>query len=852
MLKNVYRHFNRGEVDDLALSRNDVSRIQSSAALMENWLPLRLGPMVHANGVEDLGALAGEGIMIPFVKAVDDTALVELTDNVMRVWVNGERVERQDVAAIVPALNTWSNASGAGSTVTHGAVSTFRAAQTTQAEISTTFTGLTAGQEHGLRVVVDRGPINIRLGSSGPTSSDIFSGVLNTGTHTFSVSPDNTSFSIALTSEAQYSTMVSSVSFDGAGPLSIPTFVGREALPSVRWAVSGDVIFGAQDGSQFRIVRRGVRSWGFEEYLSNDGPFGLINTTNTSLQLSGNDGDISVTSSAPLFTPNHVNTLIRAVTTSQIVEASITENNSTDSIRVTGVEDNNGREFSISISGSFSGEVVLERSSDDTTWEQVQVYDENENTSFDDEIDNAVLFYRLTTRSGTGTANLRLSYSGGSSEGIARIVSVNSATSVSAIVLNSFGSTVETRDWYLSQWPIGGKPTSVMLYEGRLWFGGFNRLWGSVSDAYDSFDREIEGASRSILRTIGFGAVETIHWLAAAVRMAMGTSLDEVSVRSSSFGEVITQDNANLKEGTGQGARPIPPATADNNIYYAQRSGVKVYELNYNISNDSHSSRDLNYLNQDIGKAVFKRIAISRQPETRLYAVMEDGSAAVMLIENGEDVLCWSRRTFPFPAVDVVCLPSDGEDEVYFVLNTGTEYRLQRAAPVGKAHEYPVDMYKTSSTGLDHFEGQEVDIWIDGARQAPQTVTGGSVTATGANIVVGKRITAKYRSNKLGNYVDSTVLNDWKRVISIGLVGRKIWHDGLTYGRDEQHLYRLPEIYKGQPLTLTALIDEYDVVPVEFEGAFEADSRICLQADAPATIMSLVFTIDTPNDPTRR
>ena len=472
----------------------------------------------------------------------------------------------------------------------------------------------------------------------------------------------------------------------------------------------------------------------------------------------------------------------------------------------------------------------------------------SDSDTYNDELDGSILFYRFRADTGA-SATATINYSGGSSEGVARITRFNSPTSVSAIVLDSFGTLDATENWYISAWRQDDQPTALHFYEGRLWFAGMNEIWGSVSDSYFSFDRREEGAARSILRTIGFGAVDTIFWLAPAVRLAIGTALDEISIRSSSFNEIITQDNAHLKAGPEQGCADIPPVTFDNSVYYVHRSREKLLELSYNSTNDSHTGSDLTYLNQDIGSAKFRRVARSREPDTRLYCVMEDGTVRIAIIDGQEDVLGWSRRIFPYPCVDVAVLPADGEDEVYYVLNVNGDYRLQKQARISEAHLYPVDMFKRGNTGLEHLEGQEVDIWVGGARVGTETVTGGQVSQ---GDVVGRKITARWKSNKLAHYVDRSVLNEKKRVIDLGVTAANLWHDGFKYGGSFERMFRLPQSYKGAPIDMDSLVDCYDTAPSEFEGEYDSDSRICLTTDAPITLLGLSFSIDTYNDPSRR
>lgn len=841
----IINKFNRGEVDKTVLARDDVEQINNSAGLVENWLPLRLGGMTLAPGIEDLEALGGDGILIPFVFAIDDTALIEVTTNTLRFWINDAPIERSAVTASVPAFGgSWTDSSGSGSSVTVASSASLRGADTTEAIYRTSVTINETGTEHGLRIVVGRGPVRVQLGDTGSGSSNIYDGILGTGTHSLAVTP-TADLAITFRNDNNYTVIVTSVAFESAGALEVPGTISDPS--SVRWHQAADIVYCAQDGPQFKIERRGARSWSWVKYQPDDGPFGFINTSQITMSANALDGDPLITASADYFTDDMVGSLLKLASNSQAVDATVTTSgNASEPIRVTGVE--SARAFQVNVLGNFSGATIeLQRSADESSWATVESYTETTSKTFDDGLDNSVLYYRLNVSAiSSGAAILGLSYSAGSIEGIGRIVAVNSPTEVRVTALQQFGSTDATQDWNRSVWSAeDGYPSSVKLDEGRLCFAGKGRFLASQSSLYESFDRSTEGAGRSILRTIGFGPVDKIHWMESGVRLAIGLTSDEISVRSSSFGEILTQDNAVLRPGTMEGVAPVPPAVMNNNIYFADRSEIKLIEMAYNASNDSYTSSDLTYLAQEICAAGIRRVVMLKKPEPRIIVLLNDGSARILLIDRNENVLAWSRRTFPYNCTDIVVLPETGEDRAYFVLNVDGTYRLQKMAKIREAEQYPVDMFKRSVTGLSHLNGQTVDVWVDGGRVSEdETVSGGAVGAqSGATIIVGKKIVARWKSGKLGQYVDRSVLNERKNIIQIGLIGQNIWHAGFKYGRSEDLLYNLPLYYNGSALDTSALID-YDTSPVEFEGEHNTDSRIWLTANAPATILNIGFTID--------
>jgi hypothetical protein len=66
---------------------------------------------------------------------------------------------------------------------------------------------------------------------------------------------------------------------------------------------------------------------------------------------------------------------------------------------------------------------------------------------------------------------------------------------------------------------------------------------------------------------------------------------------------------------------------------------------------------------------------------------------------------------------------------------------------------------------------------------------------------------------------------------------------GLYYGRDLDNLDPLPEIEEGAPVDQDAVWEDYDQPPFEFDGDWDADSRLCMKAYAPRPVTVLAAAI---------
>lgn len=887
MTRSVVNKFNRGEVDQLLIAREDVSKVNDSADLMENFMPLRTGPMQYRPGFGNLGAASSGSMMIPFVRSISDKAIIELTDSLMYVWVDDARLQVNGVTSTVlnsdfsTNINNWTDASGTDSVATWGSsAAKLTGTGTTSAVLYQTITNTDHGEEHTLRIVVKRAPVYVELGTSGVRSDDIYSGWLGVGDHmlTFDADASNDT-TISLSNNKEYSCLVDQVAFLGPGDFGLVTDITNPW--GVKYDQSGDVIYIAQaDGPQYKIERRATKSWSIVKYRSTGGPFGLINNSEVTLTPSGLTGDITLTASSAYFKSGHVGALYKLVSQGQKVVDTFsgTSANQTNSILVTGVEGSRIFTIKVVVGTWSSGTVVLERSVDDANWESVKTYTSGSavNEDYDDDLDNAEVYYRLTTTglAGGDSITVKMIYSGGSMTGIARAFSRTSDTVMRAQVLQPFGATEATRDWYESDWcTYNGYPTSVALYEGRLFWAGKNKYYGSVSDVYDSFDLDREGDDRAIVKTIGFGPVEDVLWLARSNRLMMGLASDIIPVRSSSFGEALTQNNANIRETSTQGAADVQPVRMDNTLYFAQRSNRKLYSIDYSWGTDQYDTVDCNLMNKTLFGSNIKRMAVTMQPETRVWVLTTAGFLKVYLIDDSEDVKGWCQVD-PFSGAtfeDIIVLPGTKEDRVYVRMERADAFSttLEKLAlfseAEGDTESYHYDGWVeydspgATLSGLSHLEGFEVYAWADGAEIGPYTVSSGQInigSSSYTKVIVGTRYTAKWKSTKPQGYLPygQTVLSEQEQITDAALILQNYVDGSLQYGPDFSTLDNMPEIEEGEAVVSGVKFNNYDMKPLEFYGDMSVDPRICLQATGPCTVVAITynieneFTTDSPVD----
>jgi hypothetical protein len=896
----VLNGFNRGRISPLALARTDFKRTAMSAEVQTNWMPRALGSMMLRPGLGYTGATKGnlQAVSLPFVFATDDTARLELTDLAMRVWVDDVLVTRPAVTSAVTNGSFGADIAGWTDLDSGGAVSSWAlggymslvgtgtAAAKRRQQV--TCAGLNLGVRHALNIIIYSGPVLLRVGASAGSDEYVTETTLQAGFHSLAFTPA-TDFYIDVFNFEEAASFVSSIEVAPAGAMEVTTPWIAADLPSLRWDQSGDVVFVACTGyRQRRIERRAVDSWSVVVYQSDDGPFRVQNVGPITIQPSATSGDITLTASEPLFHSGHGGALFKLTQSGQSQDVSVTASDQWSSpIRVTGIDGT--RVFSVFINGTWSGTVTLQYSvGDPGDWVDAISGSFTANTaiSYDDTLDNQVIYYRIGMKSGawvSGTAECLLEYSSGSQTGIARInqSGVTNSTTATAAVLTEFGNTGATSDWSESYWSaFRGYPSAVALYEGRLWWSGKDRVWGSVSDAFHSFDDGYEGDAGPISRSIGSGPVDKVGWLLPLQRLLLGGEGKVYSARSSSLDEPLTGLNFNIKGISTQGSAAVNGAIVDTSAVFVQRSGVRIYEAAYDAGSYDYAVSELTQLVPEIGEPGIVKIVIQHQPEKRLHCIRADGTVAVMVYDKQEEVTCWiDVETVGGLIEDAVVLPGGVEDQVYYTvkrtINGGTvryhekwameaECRGFASAKLSDAHAVYSGAATTTIASLSHLEGEEVVVWgwntatpftnADGEAIGRDlgtfTVDGGEIEGLAdevTNAVVGLAYAAQFMSSKLAYAVEGGVaLTMKKRVSQLGLIGRWLHALGLRYGPSFDLLDDLPMIERAAEVDPNDMRSAYDEEQFPFPGNWDTDSRVCLEAASPrpCTVLALVIGME--------
>lgn len=307
----------------------------------------------------------------------------------------------------------------------------------------------------------------------------------------------------------------------------------------------------------------------------------------------------------------------------------------------------------------------------------------------------------------------------------------------------------------------------------------------------------------------------------------------------------------------------------DSSLIYVQSSKTRIINLSYDSSLYDYRGSDLSLIAPEVGQPSVTKIAVQRQPDTRIHCMRSDGSVAILVFNEIEQVQCWVEYETDGAVEDILIFPGDDEDIVYYLVDrpnsSGTsQYYLEKWAKEsecqGGTTNKQADSFitysgssTTSITGLDHLEGLEVVAWGDGAYNGTYTVSSGSITLDTAvsEAVVGLGYTATFESAKLAYAAGlGSALTQLKRVSQIGLILRNTHATGIKYGPDSSNLDDIPKddlpLASGSP-DEDHVFSDYDKVMFSFDGTWDTDPRVYLQAQAPkpCTVLAAVIGLTT-------
>lgn len=349
--------------------------------------------------------------------------------------------------------------------------------------------------------------------------------------------------------------------------------------------------------------------------------------------------------------------------------------------------------------------------------------------------------------------------------GYVKITGFTSTTQVTVDVVEDLDAatpgTTTTTNWRMGAWSdTTGWPWTTVFHDGRLWFGGTDSkpqtLWGSVVGDFTNFQpSQADGTvadDDAVTVTIDDDQVNAIRWIKSVARgLAIGTAGGAFILGTSNVFDPITPTNFSYRRQVTEGSHEtVPPQQIGNVVLYPERGGHRWLEYTFNFEDDQFVANDMTMLAGHItGSGGVVDSALSTEPFRVLWSVRSDGLLIGFTYQRDQKVAGWHRHVIGgncdggSACVESIGVIREGlADQLWMVvkrtINGSTvryiEFMESEFNGDAQTDAFFVDSGLSTAaptqtvTGLDHLEGETVQVLADGGTHPDATVSGGQIT----------------------------------------------------------------------------------------------------------------------------
>ena len=595
----------------------------------------------------------------------------------------------------------------------------------------------------------------------------------------------------------------------------------------INHAQSADVLYLAhKDHEPAKLTRTTATSFTLTDIDFIDGPWLDENVTTTTLYASAATGSVTVTASADLFSSDDVGRYIRfreileiehdewAASTSYANNATVRFNGHVYK-NSTGSTQTSGNTAPVHLSGTETyGSIDWEYLHDAHGHVRITAFTDARNvtaTVHEDQFGNSRL---PDSAVGSGNANTR---------------------------------------WSLGAFDGDQKfPRAVAFYEERLYFAGTvgqpQTIFGSVSA---DFENHTPGTNDddAVNITIASDQVNVIKHLLPARFLQILTTSAEFTLSGGTGTTPVTPTNVNVLRETTFGSSDIRPLRAGNSTILIQKGTEKVKEITFDLDTDGLLGIDLTVLADHITKGGLSDMIWQQEPELIIWFVSTGGNLIGLTYDRANGTVAWHEHPLGGTATveSITAIPSGAEDQVYLsvkrTINSATVRHIVFLKTLNFdtiSDAFFVDSgltYSGSSTdtitGLNHLEGETVQILADGSTHADKTVSGGSITLdrNATKVHVGYNYTSLVKTLRMEGGADDGVSQGKIKRIH-GVTVRFLDTVGAEMGPDANNLDRLP--FRDSSMAMDEAVPLFTGdKEISFPSGYDNDAQVVVQQSQP-------------------
>ena len=343
-------------------------------------------------------------------------------------------------------------------------------------------------------------------------------------------------------------------------------------------------------------------------------------------------------------------------------------------------------------------------------------------------------------------------YTGSGEWGWATITAYSSSTSVTVTINRTLGGTNASTYWRLGAWSeTTGYPSRICFYQGRLWMANTtnnpDRVWASAVEDFYEFGPDnllnkgqVDDDSPISATIAGITSISLMESL--NVLMLGGEGLKSIG----KGGSAVTPPPVVLPEDSTI-CSDIKPAVIKNEIIFADYEKKNLYSAEFDFQSNSYRPFNLTIIADHVFEdSPVKQIVTTTVPQNMIWALKENGELWACTYDKTQQVFAWVKQSIGGTDVVVESISSNNSELWLVVKRTINSSTVRYIETISnwfyldsKTSATFSDSYLTYSgtststiTGLDHLEGETVEVIGNGAVQTSKTVSSGQITLDSA------------------------------------------------------------------------------------------------------------------------
>lgn len=287
-----------------------------------------------------------------------------------------------------------------------------------------------------------------------------------------------------------------------------------------------------------------------------------------------------------------------------------------------------------------------------------------------------------------------------------------------------------------------GYPGAISFFEQRLVLAGSTAyptsIWGSMSGNFLTF--AIGTMDNEPYEFTPAAASTRINQMSAGDAVNIFTFDKELTMSAGTNSSALTPSNVQFKTRTNKGSHPnMRPVSVGGDLFFSSLSGQRFRLFSYRFDKDRYVAPDFGVFGGHliIEGGGIAEAAYASEPHSCIWAVTNNGHLLSFVYDPDQEIYAWTRHyTDETTFYRSVCVIPDatGQDQVWIAVDrvingvtvTCIEY-LDNTLNTDSAITATDANGKDTWTGLDHLEGQAVDVVADGVVLPETVVTGGQI-----------------------------------------------------------------------------------------------------------------------------